>query len=54
MAKKSLYMCSECGQDFIGWFGRCNNCGAWDTIVEAPDSKESKKKQMKAKLLLLF
>ena len=46
MAKKSLYMCSECGQDFIGWFGRCNNCGAWDTIVEAPDSKESKKKQV--------
>ena len=45
MAKKSLYMCTECGQDYIGWFGRCTNCGAWDTIAEVPDSKENKKKQ---------
>ena len=46
MAKKSLYMCTECGQDYIGWFGRCTNCGAYNTIVEVPDSKESKKKQL--------
>lgn len=45
MAKKSLYMCTECGQDFSGWLGRCTNCGAWNSMVEAPDTKSKKKKQ---------
>lgn len=42
MAKKSVYMCNECGQDFSGWLGRCTNCGAWNSMVEAPDTEEKK------------
>lgn len=45
MARKSLYMCTECGQDFSGWLGRCTNCGAWNTMAEVPDTKDKKKKQ---------
>jgi DNA repair protein RadA/Sms len=36
MNKKSstMFVCSNCGQDFSKWLGRCTNCGAWDTITE--------------------
>jgi len=29
-----MFVCSNCGQDFSKWLGRCTNCGAWDTITE--------------------
>ena len=35
MAKsKSVYICSECGQEYPKWSGRCNACGAWNTLEE--------------------
>ena len=36
MAKKAktIYMCSECGNEFLSWQGQCSYCGAWNTIVE--------------------
>ncbi|WKJ91317.1 DNA repair protein RadA [Methylomonas montana] len=36
MAKKpkSAYVCTECGADYPGWSGQCNQCGAWNTIKE--------------------
>lgn len=35
MAKtKSVYICSECGQQYPKWAGRCNSCGAWNTLEE--------------------
>ena len=36
MAKKpkSAYVCSECGADYPGWAGQCNQCGAWNSIKE--------------------
>ncbi len=36
MAKKSktAYVCSECGTDYPGWAGQCNQCGEWNTIKE--------------------
>ena len=33
MAKTS-YSCSACGATFTKWSGRCDGCGAWNTIVE--------------------
>lgn len=46
MAKKSLFMCNECGQDFSGWLGRCTSCGAWNSMVEIPDKKNNKKESI--------
>ncbi len=44
MAKKSksVFMCSECGNEYLSWQGQCSYCGAWNTIVEQkiPDLKE--------------
>lgn len=35
MAKvKSVFYCTECGNETIKWQGRCPSCGAWNTIVE--------------------
>lgn len=36
MAKKAktVFMCSECGNEYTAWQGQCSYCGAWNTIVE--------------------
>jgi len=35
MAKiKSVFVCTECGDDSPKWLGRCPACGAWSTLVE--------------------
>ncbi|MGD0959271.1 MAG: DNA repair protein RadA [Methylomonas sp.] len=36
MAKKpkSAFVCTECGADYPGWVGQCNQCGAWNAIKE--------------------
>jgi DNA repair protein RadA/Sms len=31
---KSAYVCTECGQDYTKWRGKCDNCGLWDTVHE--------------------
>lgn len=36
MAKqKSLFKCSECGWESAKWVGRCGECQAWSTLIEA-------------------
>ena len=43
MAKKNnSFFCTECGTETIGWQGKCPGCGAWNTLVEAPDTAPSK------------
>ncbi len=35
MAKSKIaYVCSDCGSDFPKWQGRCDDCGAWNTLSE--------------------
>lgn len=35
MAKtKTVYYCTECGNESPKWMGQCNACGAWNTLVE--------------------
>jgi DNA repair protein RadA/Sms len=31
---KSVYVCGSCGEHFPKWLGKCENCGAWDSITE--------------------
>ena len=35
------FLCSECEYRSIKWFGRCPNCGAWDSFSEGPPSSDS-------------
>ncbi|MFS8885898.1 DNA repair protein RadA [Synechococcus sp. H70.2] len=35
MAKaKTVWECSQCGERYPKFLGRCNNCGAWNTLTE--------------------
>ena len=34
MAKNSVFVCQSCGTTTSKWSGRCDNCGAWNSIVE--------------------
>lgn len=40
MAKaKTKFVCQQCGASFPKWAGRCENCGAWNSLLEtAPES----------------
>lgn len=31
---KSLFVCSECGYESVKWYGKCPNCGEWNTMEE--------------------
>ena len=43
MAKsKTLFYCTECGNETPKWQGKCSACGAWNTIVEQPASETRK------------
>lgn len=42
MAKeKTVYVCSNCGQESPKWTGKCPACGAWNTYVEEVVRKET-------------
>ena len=45
MAKaKSIFFCTECGNETPKWSGRCPSCGAWNTLTEQTVSDTSKGK----------
>ena len=44
MKSKTGFYCTECGNETAKWAGRCSSCGAWNTIVERPDSVGKGKK----------
>lgn len=31
---RSTYRCTECGAEYPKWVGRCEGCGAWNTVAE--------------------
>ena len=33
---RTLFYCTECGNEFPKWSGKCTACGAWNTVVERP------------------
>jgi DNA repair protein RadA/Sms len=46
MAKeKTVYVCSQCGQESPKWVGKCPSCGAWNTYAEEVVRKESNYRQ---------
>jgi len=45
MAKKtsSSFVCDNCGATFASWFGKCPECGEWNTLKEFKETSESTK-----------
>ncbi|TRD20768.1 DNA repair protein RadA [Palleronia caenipelagi] len=49
MARTASYVCQSCGATSSKWSGRCDSCGAWNTIVEeTPISAGPAKKSLGA------
>ena len=40
MRSKTIFYCTECGNESPKWFGQCPACNAWNTLVEAPNLTE--------------
>ncbi len=38
--EKTVYVCSNCGQESPKWVGKCPSCGQWNTFVEEVVHKE--------------
>lgn len=38
MKTKTVFYCTECGNETPKWQGKCSACGAWNTVVEQPKS----------------
>ena len=44
MAKvRSVFYCTECGNETPKWAGKCPACGAWNTIVEQEAAPKNKR-----------
>ena len=45
MAKaKTLFYCTNCGNEFPKWQGKCPACRSWNTITEHPNILEVSRK----------
>lgn len=43
MKIKTVFYCTECGHETPKWQGKCSGCGVWNTVVEQPPEKLSRK-----------
>ncbi len=39
MKSKTVFYCTECGNETPKWAGKCPACGAWNTIVEQRETR---------------
>src|SRR5262245_2983203 len=39
----SVFRCTECGAEQPKWAGRCDACGAWNTLAEEPVTKAKRR-----------
>lgn len=42
MKQKTVFCCSECGNETLKWSGKCLACGAWDSLVEVKADTKGK------------
>ncbi|MCL2391306.1 MAG: DNA repair protein RadA [Oscillospiraceae bacterium] len=42
MKSKTIFFCTECGNETPKWAGQCASCGSWNTIAEQPSYTKSK------------
>ena len=41
MKQRTMFYCTECGNETAKWAGKCPACGAWNTIVEQPEATKA-------------
>lgn len=48
MKAKTVFYCTQCGNETPKWQGQCSACGAWNTIVEQPAAPKGKSSRTNA------
>ncbi len=38
--KKTIFKCTNCGYESIGWMGRCSECKSWNSLEEVVKTRE--------------
>jgi len=46
MKLRTTYVCQQCGYETPEWYGKCPNCGEWNTLVETAREIPSSKSQI--------
>ena len=41
-----IFVCSECGEEYAKWQGKCANCGGWNTLKEFKTTQTTKQKNV--------
>jgi DNA repair protein RadA/Sms len=44
MKTKTTFYCTQCGNEYPRWMGKCPACGSWDTLVEQIEKTSSVRK----------
>ena len=44
MKTKTTFYCTQCGNEYPRWMGKCPACGSWDTLVEQIDKPSADRK----------
>ena len=44
----SIYVCQSCGAQTRQFFGRCNSCGSWNSLVEQSQPKQDGRRRRAA------
>lgn len=39
---RAKFVCQQCGAAFPKWAGKCDNCGAWNSLLESESASEGK------------
>ena len=42
MKAKTVFFCTDCGNETPKWLGKCPACGSWNTVVEQPTESRPK------------
>lgn len=46
----SQFVCNQCGYESVQWYGKCPNCGQWNTMVEFRVDKGNKRDKKRENL----
>lgn len=49
MKTRTKFVCQKCGAVYPKWTGRCENCGAWNSLLESAEAESSAPKNVVAK-----
>ena len=53
MKVKERYICSECGYETLKWYGRCPECGQWNTLEQQVVQTETVSSGLSTKKVLI-